>query len=157
MSRHSARRNATRSLICCSRSTKISGFRLTALARSDILCPRSQERTKAQERVLVCSNLVTARDYFAKRYRCEDRLIRKSSNLFPDRSCTVSQRGCFPRPAHVSAGFFGFRYFGRTLGYGRRLRSGLLLLAAAPSVRSRYSRVAFSAFIFRLNSATTSS
>ena len=44
------------------------------------------------------------------------RSIRKSSSFLPDRSCATSQRGCFPRPAHVSLRFFGLRYFGTTFG-----------------------------------------
>src|SRR5262245_23793029 len=39
--------------------------------------------------------------------------IRKSSSFFPDLSSAVSQRGCFPRPAQVSAGWAGFLYFGK--------------------------------------------
>ena len=42
--------------------------------------------------------------------------IRKSSICLPDSSCTVSHRGCFPRPAHVSDGRDGLRYFGKTGG-----------------------------------------
>jgi hypothetical protein len=36
--------------------------------------------------------------------RSDDGRIRKSSSFFPDLSCAVSQRGCFPRPAQVSDG-----------------------------------------------------
>jgi hypothetical protein len=43
-------------------------------------------------------------------------MIRKSSSFFPDLSCAVSQRGCFPRPAQVSDGRVGFLYFGKTWG-----------------------------------------
>jgi hypothetical protein len=39
-------------------------------------------------------------------------LIRKSSICFPDLSSKVSQRGCLPRPDHVSNGSSGFRHFG---------------------------------------------
>ena len=46
--------------------------------------------------------------------------IRKSSMRFPDLSCLLSQRGCFPRPAHVSDGSSGFLNFGETGGYARR-------------------------------------
>jgi hypothetical protein len=42
--------------------------------------------------------------------------IRKSSICFPDLSCAASQRGFFPRPAQVSDGSAGFRYFGKTCG-----------------------------------------
>lgn len=44
--------------------------------------------------------------------------IRKSSSFFPDLSSAVSQRGCFPRPAQVSAGRTGFLYFGKPAGMG---------------------------------------
>jgi hypothetical protein len=36
--------------------------------------------------------------------------------FLPDRSCAVSQRGCFPRPAQVSDGSAGFLYLGKTCG-----------------------------------------
>jgi hypothetical protein len=42
--------------------------------------------------------------------------IRKSSIRLPDSSCTVSHCGCLPRPAHVSDGRVGLRYFGNTGG-----------------------------------------
>jgi hypothetical protein len=42
--------------------------------------------------------------------------IRKSSSFFPDLSWAVSQRGCLPLPAQVSAGWAGFLYFGNTCG-----------------------------------------
>jgi hypothetical protein len=44
------------------------------------------------------------------------RLIRKSSIRLPDFNCAVSQRGVLPRPAQVSDGWSGFRYFGTTAG-----------------------------------------
>src|SRR5271167_3884581 len=40
--------------------------------------------------------------------------IAKSSIFFPDLIAAASQRGFSPRPAHVSAGFSGLRYFGAT-------------------------------------------
>jgi hypothetical protein len=40
--------------------------------------------------------------------------IRKSSNDFPPLMAAVSQRGFNPRPAQVSVGFSGLRYFGAT-------------------------------------------
>jgi hypothetical protein len=43
-------------------------------------------------------------------------LIRKSSIRLPDFSCAVIQRGVLPRPAQVSDGRSGFRYFGTTAG-----------------------------------------
>jgi hypothetical protein len=42
--------------------------------------------------------------------------IRNSSSFLPDRSWALSQPGCLPRPAHVSEGWLGFRYFGYTGG-----------------------------------------
>ena len=48
--------------------------------------------------------------------RSDDGRIRNSSSFFPDLSCAVSQRGCFPRPAQVSDGCAGFLYFGNTCG-----------------------------------------
>ena len=47
-------------------------------------------------------------------------LIRKSSIRLPDFSSAASQRGFLPRPAQVSDGRSGFRYFGTTAGEGRR-------------------------------------
>ena len=41
---------------------------------------------------------------------------RKSSIRLPDFNCAVSQRGVLPRPAQVSDGRSGFRYFGTTTG-----------------------------------------
>ena len=38
----------------------------------------------------------------------------KCSSFLPDLSAAVSQRGFSPRPAHVSLGFSGLRYFGGT-------------------------------------------
>ena len=43
-------------------------------------------------------------------------LIRKSSIRLPDFNCAASQRGFLPRPAQVSDGRSGFRYFGTTAG-----------------------------------------
>ena len=45
--------------------------------------------------------------------------IRQSSNEVPAASNSLTQRGCLPRPDHVSDGNSGFRNFGRTFGYGR--------------------------------------
>jgi len=67
--------------------------------------------------------------------------IRKSFTFFLlDRSCAVSQRGCLPRPDQVSAGFFGFRYLGKTFGYGRRWRSEVITLLADPILCNRQFR-----------------
>src|SRR4029077_13250642 len=41
--------------------------------------------------------------------------IAKCSSFFPDLSAAVSQRGFNPRPAHVSLGLSGLRYFGAIL------------------------------------------
>src|ERR1700730_17364654 len=46
--------------------------------------------------------------------------ILKSSILRPDLMAATNQRGCFPRPDHVSDGDDRLRYFGKTLGYLRR-------------------------------------
>src|SRR5205807_940776 len=51
-----------------------------------------------------------------RRPRPDGDWIRKSSSFFPDLSCAVSHRGCFPRPAQVSPGWAGFLYFGNTWG-----------------------------------------
>jgi hypothetical protein len=37
------------------------------------------------------------------------REISNSSTLFPDLSCALPQRGCFPRPDQVSSGLSGLR------------------------------------------------
>ena len=81
----------------------------------------------------------------------------ESPSLLPDRSCAVSQRGCLPRPDQVSAGFFGFRYLGRTFGYGRRWRSEVITLLADPSLCNRSSSLAFSIANSRVNFAVTCS
>jgi hypothetical protein len=85
--------------------------------------------------------------------------IRKSSSFFPDLSSAVSQRGCFPRPAQVSAGRAGFLYFGKTCGYGRRAWLTFLMLAAVfwPSSRNFCSSAACSEDILRASTETTSS
>ena len=84
--------------------------------------------------------------------------IRKSSSLCPDWSAATSQRGCLPRPDHVSPGSDGLLYFGRTFGYLRRgARSVLGSAEEIPvlSIRStgfscakRFSSSSFSALIF---------
>ena len=48
--------------------------------------------------------------------RSTERAFRKSSSRFPELSCAVSQRGCFPRPDQVSKGSSGFLYFENTCG-----------------------------------------
>src|SRR5438874_1920863 len=85
--------------------------------------------------------------------------IRKSSSFFPDLSSAVSQRGCFPRPAQVSAGRAGFLYFGKTCGYGRRAWLTFLMLSAVfwPSSRNFCSSAACSEDILRASTETTSS
>lgn len=85
------------------------------------------------------------------------RLMRKSSSLEPAPSRFASHRGRLPRPDHVSPGFFGFRYLGRTFGYGRRLRSGFAASPGDRSLRSRSSSVAFSVTILCVSSAATRS
>jgi hypothetical protein len=42
--------------------------------------------------------------------------IRRSSISFPDCKKSLTQRGCLPRPDHVSKGRCGFRYLGLTFG-----------------------------------------
>src|SRR5271156_6113787 len=44
--------------------------------------------------------------------------IRKSSSFFPPLTAALSQRGLRPRPAQVSVGFSGLRYFGATGPFG---------------------------------------
>jgi hypothetical protein len=85
--------------------------------------------------------------------------IRKSSSFFPDLSSAVSQRGCFPRPAQVSASRAGFLYFGKTCGYGRRAWLTCLMLSALlwPSSRNFCSSAACSEDILRASTETTSS
>jgi hypothetical protein len=67
---------------------------------------------------------------FAGRYRLERArrspiwlffrtLILNSSIRFPNLNCATSHRGFLPRPAQVSDGRSGLRYFGCTSGYGR--------------------------------------
>src|SRR5258706_14150287 len=41
-------------------------------------------------------------------------VILKSSSFLPDFNAAASHRGFSPRPAHVSVGFAGLRYFGAT-------------------------------------------
>ena len=92
--------------------------------------------------------------------------IRKSSSLDPERSAATNQRGCLPRPDHVSVGADGLKYFGRTFGYLRRGRlasdfgSGL---AASPigamlfNCARRFSNSIFSAAIFSARTFVSSS
>src|SRR6516162_1726340 len=93
----------------------------------------------------------------SQRPQCYWPRIRKSFAFLPDRSCAVSQRGCLPRPDQVSAGFFGFRYLGRTFGYGRRWLSEVITLLADPSLCNRSSSLAFSIANSRVNFAVTCS
>lgn len=91
-------------------------------------------------------------NYLERRLLSADVWMRKSSSFFPDWSCAVSQRGCFPRPAQVSVGFSGFLYFGNTCGYGRRAWVDFCALTPGSSWRSRRSSRDFSAAILRPNS-----
>ena len=59
--------------------------------------------------------------------------ILKSSIRLPDFNCATSQRGCLPRPAQVSEGRSGLRYFGNTGGYDRRSDTGLCNRFRRPS------------------------
>src|SRR6516162_5391031 len=93
----------------------------------------------------------------SQRPQCYWPRIRKSFAFLPDRSCAVSQRGCLPRPDQVSAGFFGFRYLGRTFGYGRRWRSEVIALLTDPSLCNRSSSLVFSIANSRVNLAVTCS
>jgi hypothetical protein len=68
-----------------------------------------------------------------RRARPDAGWIRKSSSFFPDLSWAVSQRGCLPLPAQVSAGWAGFLYFGNTCGYGRRAWFSFLAMPDALS------------------------
>ena len=74
-------------------------------------------------------------------------LIRKSSIRLPDFNFAASQRGVFPRPAHVSDGRSGFRNFGTTVGYGRRPVDELARSVSTPplSCFRRFSSMRFSA------------
>jgi hypothetical protein len=92
--------------------------------------------------------------------------IRKSSSFDPDRSAATTQRGCLPRPDHVSAGADGLTYFGRTFGYLRLGRSAFDFggaLAASPigpmllSCARRFSNSIFSAAIFSARTFVRSS
>ena len=103
-----------------------------------------------------------------RRARPDPGWIRKSSSFFPDLSWAVSQRGCLPLPAQVSAGWAGFLYFGNTCGYGRRAWFSFLAMpdalsfvalpdALRPSWRKRRSSCDFSSVILRANAWVTSS
>ena len=94
-----------------------------------------------------------------RRARPDAGWIRKSSSFFPDLSWAVSQRGCLPLPAQVSAGWAGFLYFGNTCGYGRRAWFSFLAMpdALRPSCRKRRSNCDFSSVILRANAWVTSS
>ena len=93
--------------------------------------------SSARARSLTASFIYLAR----RRALSEGGSIRKSLSFFPDLSCAVSQRGCFPRPVQVSDGCLGFLYFGTTLAYGRRARLTCSSLVSTPwpSCRSRCS------------------
>lgn len=86
-------------------------------------------------------------------------LIRKSSIRLPDFSFAASQRGVFPRPAHVSDGRSGFRNFGTTVGYGRRPVDDFVRSASTTplSCFKRSSRMRFSASREVASLAATSS
>ena len=103
-----------------------------------------------------------------RRARPDAGWIRKSSSFLPDLSWAVSQRGCLPLPAQVSAGWAGFLYFGNTCGYGRRAWFSFLAMpdalsflalpdALRPSCRKRRSSCDFSSVILRANAWVTSS
>src|SRR5262249_16087726 len=57
-----------------------------------------------------------------------ERSIAKSSSFLPDFKAAAIHRGLRPRPAHVSAGLSGLRYFGATAPYAppRRPRSPVI-------------------------------
>src|ERR1700752_859647 len=81
-------------------------------------------------------------------------LIAKSSIRLPDFRCATSQRGCLPRPDHVSEGRSGFRYFGETGGYGRRSDTGFN--DNGVNTFRRFSSASRSALIFSCRSCATS-
>jgi len=92
--------------------------------------------------------------------------IRKSSSFDPDRSAATSQRGCLPRPDHVSVGADGLKYFGRTFGYLRLGRPAFDFSRALPaspvglmlfSCARRFSNSIFSAAIFSARTFVRSS
>jgi hypothetical protein len=45
---------------------------------------------------------------FGGAFRLRIQAMRRCSSFLPAFSCARTQRGCFPRPDHLSAGFFGF-------------------------------------------------
>ena len=67
-------------------------------------------------------------------------LIANSSIVRPVLRAAASQRGCLPRPDHVSDGSFGFRYFGNTRGYLRRSRGAPDCASAGSSWCVSFSR-----------------
>ena len=79
--------------------------------------------------------------------------IAKSSSFLPAFNCTVTHLGCLPRPDHVSAGSWGFRYLGNTCGYGRRSAFDPRAPAGALawSRAKRRSSSSFSAVIFAVS------
>ena len=92
--------------------------------------------------------------------------IKKSSSFDPDRSAATSQRGCLPRPDHVSVGADGLQYFGRTFGYlrlGRPVFDSGGVLSASPigpmrlSCARRFSNSTLSAAIFSARTFARSS
>jgi hypothetical protein len=52
----------------------------------------------------------------ASQVAIEDQPIRRCWSFLPALSCARTQCGCFPRLDHISVGFVGFWYFGRTFG-----------------------------------------
>jgi len=78
------------------------------------------------------------------------RSMRRSSIRIPDLNSFLTHLGCLPRPAQVSDPS-GFRYFGSTLGYGRRAR----LSNCGRSLANRCSSSLFSALNFALRMAST--
>jgi hypothetical protein len=79
--------------------------------------------------------------------------IEKSSSFLPAFNCKVTHLGCLPRPDHVSAGSWGFRYLANTGGYGRRSAFDSRVPAGplAWSRANRRSSSSFSAIIFAVS------
>jgi hypothetical protein len=85
----------------------------------------------AEQAVPIGRHLLAFRAFFATVFFSGVAML-KSSSFLPALMAVVSHRGFNPRPAQVSEGFSGLRYFGATLP-----RTPLLWVAAAPDPARR--------------------
>ena len=109
---------------------------------------------KVQHRAACRLNYTGTRDPHWKVYALQFvREISRSSTFFPDLSCVLTQRGCFPRPDQVSKGRSGLRYFGLTFGYGRGAFSWCSMCPLSRAKRRTSSCFSASNFVDRITAS----